>query len=73
MPEQQQKNSIVHERVAFGEKVSKAKRRSGAGSHRRNMLTEHVQELVDASKVQQARSAVRPRQDLNPDPGATED
>ena len=70
---QQQTSSIVHERVDFGGKASQAERRSGAGSHRSNMLTEHAQELVDPSKVQKARSAVRPRQNLNPHPGATED
>ena len=73
MPGRQQKSSIVHERVAFGEKVSNVERRSGTGSHRSNMLTEHVQEVVDVSRVQKARSAVRPRQDPNPDPEATED
>jgi|GEM_PF-6545206 len=70
---QQQKSSIVHERVAFGATLSKADRHSGAGSHRSNMLTEHVQEMVDDSKVLKTRSAVRPRQDLNADPRATED
>lgn len=68
----QQKTNIVHERVAFGEKVSKVERRSGAGSHRSGTLTEYAQEGLEASKVQQARNAVRPRQDLNPDPRAKE-
>jgi hypothetical protein len=72
MPEDQQKTGIVDERVAFGEKVSKVGRRSGAGSHRSGTVTEYAQEDIDDSKVQQARNAVRPPRELNPDPEATE-
>jgi hypothetical protein len=72
MPEYQQKTSIVHKRVAFGEKVSKVERRSGAGSHRSGTITKYGREGIEASEAQQGRNAVRPRRDLNPDPGATE-
>jgi hypothetical protein len=74
IPEYQQKTIIVHERVAFGEKVSILEHRSGAGSHRSGMLTEYAQESVAASKVQQGRrpNAVRPRRNINPDPRPSE-
>jgi ribosomal protein L19E len=68
---QQQKSGVVHERVAFGSKPSKIPRRSGVGSHRSMMRTEHTQEKADASTIQKPRSAVRPRRD--PNPAAKED
>ena len=73
MPENQQKNDVVQERVAFGEKAAKSERRSGAGSHRSDKLTQRAQELANASVTKQAPSAVRPRLDPYPDSEAAED
>jgi hypothetical protein len=67
-----EKPGIVHERVAFGEKVSRVERRSAAGSHRSGTLTEYARERVDAIKTRQGRNVVRPRRGLNIDPGAKE-
>jgi hypothetical protein len=64
MPEYPEKQGIVHERVAFGEKSSKVERRSGAGSHQSGTLTKYALEHVETSKTRQARNAVRPRRDL---------
>jgi len=71
VPDHRQESRVVHERVAIGETVSKAERRSAFTSHRSNMLSDPARERI-TSEVQETRSAVRPRQDPNPDPGSTE-